>query len=727
MLVLAATVTAVLGAVPAPATAATPPRIDLRVLVLTDGSPWVEGIRQQLDSEGVPTTVVNLADGGRPAITAAYLADQLGDGTPHAKFDGVVLPSDTASGVTAAEQTALADFETQFGVRQVDAFSFPSAAVGLGAPTFSGPMDGVTATATPAALGDAFRYLTGPVKFEDNDPAIGESFGYLATALPDDPATGAHFEPMLTATGPGTSTSGVLAGVYRRGGREQLVLSFAFNYHQQQFRLLAPGVVDWLTHGVHLGYWRNYLTVHVDDLFAADSRWSSTGHCTPGEGDCAPNTPAGTPIRMTPADVTRAVTWQQQNGFTLDMLYNATGSDDAIADAGSDPLTDAMLAAKDDFRWLNHTYSHEFLGCVQDFTVIPWRCATDPATGQIQYATRALIDSEIDKNIAWATAHGVTIRPDELVGGEHSGTKILPQQPEDNPNFVASLTAHHMKWLGMDASREPEQRAVGSASGVPRHPINIFYNVANPDEEVSEYNWIYTSTADGGSGICTAQPETTTCIAPLDPATGFTGHIVPEQVQIMLGFMLTNDPRPFYVHQSNLAENGLLFPVLTAVLGAYRSMYATTAPVVEQTLTAAGGVLQDQASWTQARGAGTVSAYRQGDVVTVTGPAGTVVPITAPAGTTLGTGGPAFGDAYGGEQSAYRTLDASALTLSLPTSAAGPQTVAPAPPAAPAPAPVPVPPNDRTGAQRTVTNDAAQDSAPQTLVVPSPADPGTDR
>jgi hypothetical protein len=322
----------------------------------------------------------------------------------------------------------------------------------------------------------------------------------------------------------------------------------------------------------------------------------------------------------------------------------------------------------------------------------------------------------------------VTIRADELVGGEHSGTKILPQQPTDNPNFVASLTAHNVAWLGMDASREPQQRGVGSALGVPRHPINVFYNVANPDEEVTEYNWIYTSVADGGSGICTAQPETTTCISPLDPATGWTGHILPEQVQIMSGFMLTNDPRPFYVHQSNLAEAGLLYPVLTAVLNAYRSRFAASAPVVEQTLTAAGRALQDEASWTQARAAGTVSAYRQGGVVTVEGPAGSVVPVTVPAGTVLGTtGGTAFGDGYGGEQSAYRTLDGSALTLTLPVTAAGPTTVAPAPQPTPALPAAPVPANDRNGAERTVTNDAAQDSAPQTLVVPSAAGPEAGR
>ena len=214
LLVLIALLVALAG--PGPAAAAGSPRIDLRVLVLTDGSAWVEGIRQQLDAEGVPSTVVTLADPARPVITSAFLADQLADGTPHAKFDGVVVPG---SGVSADELAALAAFEAQFGIRQVDAFSFPSAAVGLNAPAFAGSLDGVTATVTPAGLGDAFRYLTGPVAFEDNDPAVAESFGYLTTPLPDDPATGSHFEPIVTAAAPGTATQHVIAGVHRSGGR----------------------------------------------------------------------------------------------------------------------------------------------------------------------------------------------------------------------------------------------------------------------------------------------------------------------------------------------------------------------------------------------------------------------------------------------------------------------------------------------------------------------------
>ena len=167
---------------------------------------------------------------------------------------------------------------------------------------------------------------------------------------------------------------------------------------------------------------------------------------------------------MTAADVDRAVAWQQQAGFTLDLLYNAAGSDQTIAESGSDPLTTAVLAAKDQFRWLNHTYTHEFLGCEQDFSVIPWRCATDPGTGQPVYATQALIDSEIQQNIDWATTNGVTIRADELVGGEHSGTKILPQQPDDKPELrrLGDRARHQVAGHGRLARTRPAGRRLGA-------------------------------------------------------------------------------------------------------------------------------------------------------------------------------------------------------------------------------------------------------------------------
>ena len=51
--------------------------------------------------------------------------------------------------------------------------------------------------------------------------------------------------------------------------------------------MLAPGLVNWLTRGVHLGFDRSYLAVHVDDVLLPNVRWVPGVHCTPG-ADCPP-------------------------------------------------------------------------------------------------------------------------------------------------------------------------------------------------------------------------------------------------------------------------------------------------------------------------------------------------------------------------------------------------------------------------------------------------------
>lgn len=639
-----------------PASAAGAPMVMLNVLVVTDGSPWVEDVRQQLASEGVPTTIVDLNSTTRPIITPLYLADQLPDGTPRAKFQGVVLPSDQPTKLQSTELSALASYEQTYSVRQVDGYVWPNPGVGLNPPSWSGSLDGITATATASARADSFRYLNGPVPFDAPAPNVTKAYGYLTSPQPDDPSTGAHFEPYLTAPIPGSTMTGTLAGVYTKSGRQQLVFTLTSNYYLGQFRYLAHGIVDWVTKGVHLGYWRNYFSTHIDDLFSADSRWSQVGKCTPGEGDCVAGVPPTNPIRMTPADVTNAVTWQQQNAYQLDFLFNGAGSDQAPQ---PDPLTTSLLANENQFMWMNHTYTHAFLGCVQDFTVIPWRCQTD-ASGNIIWVNKQTINGEIQKNLSFAAAHGIPLRPNELTGGEHSGTFILPQQPQDNPNFVQSITQNGIGWLGLDASREPNQRQVGSALGVPRHPINVFYNVSTAQDEVSEYNWIYTSKANGGSGICEAQPQTTTCITPLDLNTGWQSYILPLQVQITLGYVTANDPRPYYMHQSNLADDRLALQAVGSILSAYRNVFAANTPALDQIMTDAGIVLQKQGAWNQAQQGGQVSGYVQGNTVTITGPGGTSVPVTAPAGT-------AFGSAYAGEQSGWTTLGATPTTVVLPT------------------------------------------------------------
>jgi hypothetical protein len=330
---------------------------------------------------------------------------------------------------------------------------------------------------------------------------------------------------------------------------------------------------------------------------------------------------------------------------------------------GVDPLLTAFRRDARDFWWVNHTYTHQWLGCIQDFTVSPWQCTTD-ASGNTEWVDQATINGEIVNNTQWAQQNGIPIEADELAPGEYSGLRILPQQPVDNPNLVAAITANGVKWVPMDASREPAMRPIGSALGVPRHPIDVFYNVDTAADETSEYNWIYDSTQDGGSGLC--QSAGTPCLAPLSLTTGWTSFILPTQINTMLGAVVQNDPRPFMFHQSNLTGDRLLYPVVAGVLNDYNAVYSTSTPIVNQRLSAAGTALNNQDVWAQALGAGTVSGYVQGSTVTITGPSGTSVPFTAPTGSRVGsTRGALFGSAYGGEQSAYTTLGAGGLTLAL--------------------------------------------------------------
>ncbi|WP_320783404.1 hypothetical protein [Streptomyces sp. CRN 30] len=648
------------------------PRVDLRVLVVSDGGPSTDAIAAELQNSGTPYTEVDLQDTGRETIDAGFLADTV-DGRPRAKFQAVVLPNDNPFPTGSAEMAALAAYEQTYAIPQVDAYTYARPQVGLDAAVgsgYAGSVDGVQAEVTAAGKNGPFGYLEGAVPFEDNSATVGESYAYLSA-----PAAGADFTPYVEATGPGTSVKGSLVGEYRHDGRRELVVTFVYNQYQQQFRLLARGIVEWMTGGVHLGADRNYFAVHVDDVFAADDRWNSDLNCTPGDVDCTDPNAEPDPIRMVPADVDHATAWQTSRNFTLDFAYNAAGTVDHREDNnGVDELADKLVADRNAFRWINHTYTHAFLGCVQDTSVVPWKCATN-ADGSTQWVSKNDIVDEIATNEAWGETAGLPLETDELVTGEHSGLKVTPQQPEDNPNLGPALQDTGIAWLGSDNSRDPVQRQVGSATTVSRYPMNVFYNAGRAAEQVDEYNWIYTSRAQGGSGICEDNPATSTCLTtPLDTATGYTGHIVPLETRIALGHVLANDPKPHFIHQSNLAEERIAYPVLDGVLDSYDALFTADAPVVNLRMKDIGVEMQRRAAWRTALDAGQVTAYRIGDAVTVQAPSGVTVTATMPTGTQLGSTG--FGDAYAGAVSGWTASAGEPLALALPSSAGAPATAA---------------------------------------------------
>ena len=629
--------------------------VNLNVLVVTDATSAVEAVKQQLTAEGVPFTPIDLRQSGRQTITRGYLSRTLQDGTLAGNFDGIVLPGTTFSGLSGRERAALAWYERRFGVRQVDAYSPPMANLGMSSPpAYSGPLNG-TGSVTKAGVSAGFGYLRAGFPFSGGAAGI-PPFGYLANPMPGGGAT-----PLVTMSIP-HSGSGTLVWQYDHGGRQELGVGFGYAYGQAQFHYLAHGIVDWVTNGVNLGNWRNYLNIAYDDMFLGDAQWSPKYHCTPGASICPKGTPVTPTIRMKPDDVTYAVQWEKQHHFTIEFLYNG-GASQRFAVKGVDSLLVATKPVAKDFYWVNHTWTHAYFGCTQNFKVVPWQCVKS-SNGQMQWAANvSLVYSQTNKNFLWAKKEGIPAQPGLLASGEYSGLLILPQQPVDNPNMLQAMADDHIKWIVLDASREPDMRRVGPALGIPRHPIDVGYDVDTVVNEVNEFNWYNDSKADGGSGLCEVS-KTTMCRKPL-PASGWMSVIVPGQVQIVYSAVLNNDPRPFFMHQSNLTADRLGYPVMDGVLGVYRAVFNSTAPIVNFPTIKDGEILRNQQLWADAVKAGKITAWVQGNTVTISGPKGTPVPLTAPTGTKLGTA--AFGESYSHEVSAFTVLGSQPLKFTLPS------------------------------------------------------------
>ena len=133
----------------------------------------------------------------------------------------------------------------------------------------------------------------------------------------------------------------------------------------------------------------------------------------------------------------------------------------------------------------------------------------------------------------------------------------------------------------------------------------------------------------------------------------------------MYSALLNNDPRPFFMHQSNLTADRLGYPVMDGVLAAYRAVFNASAPIVNDPTLKLGEVMRNQQLWADAVKTGKITAWVQGNTVTISGPKGTPVPLTAPIGTKLGTA--AYGEPYSHEVSGFTVLGSQPLKFTLPS------------------------------------------------------------
>ncbi len=405
-----------------------------------------------LTQEGVPYTEVD-ATGVLGSETVAL--PTLSSGTT-GNYNGVVI-ADSPANFGAGALSPLFSYEAQFGVNQIDGYMFPSPALGVTEAT-GGALDGTTGALTPAGL-TAMPALKGPVPMDTG------TYGYSATVN-----AGAPFTSYLNA-----ASGDTMGGVYQhpgtgdpQAGVSELSLFFDYNENSLQWLLLAPGLINWVTQGTHLGLYRNYFGQDIDDNFINDNEWSSALQCTPAATDppdytcpvadqgvaagSGPGIPAD--VQMSAADVAYVVNWEQQTGIRLNLAFNAIGActADTAADESTavcngsyadpngttytdpgqavDPsypndagLVNALLADKADFNWIIHTWSHLFLGC-QVWEAQPLTSVTATASGGTFTA------GSYSYEVTAATAYGESepsIPQTVTVGADGSVTLTWPE------------------------------------------------------------------------------------------------------------------------------------------------------------------------------------------------------------------------------------------------------------------------------------------------------------
>ena len=198
------------------------------------------------------------------------------------------------------------------------------------------------------------------------------------------------------------------------------------------------------------------------------------------------------------------------------------------------------------------------------------------------------------------------MNPAELVTGGHTGLT--------NPAMPTALARTGVTRIAGDASLNPAVQMLGQAIVVPRHPAPVYYNVGTNAEQLDEFNWIYQR--------------------PVRTRAAHVDQYVNLSADQMLSFVVANDPRPFFAHQANLADEGTFFSVGDAFLAKYSAWFSV--PTVQPTMTDAGTLLMQLAGWQSALAAGQVTAYLQNGAVHITATALVSVPIT---GTSIGRGG----------------------------------------------------------------------------------------
>lgn len=487
--------------------------------------------RAILDQVGVPYEVLLAAN---DPLDEDLLYEANGDG----RFQGVILTSNNlayfdgtawASALSPEEWNTLWAYERHFGVRQLALNSYPSNYPEDYGFQFKGATD-TTATALSARLTTAGRST---FDYLQTNVAIPIRYAYTYLSELDPATTSTQVAPqMVDRSGNILAISSTSAD-----GRERLALTFAHNPYLLHTQLIAYGLVDWVTKGVFIGERSLYFTADVDDWFLPNDEWN------PRTMSIVPDS-----YRLTANDVASLAAQQialrakhrEARDYTTTLAFNGEGAnlsarlDCSPSGRSVDPLTSITRCLSQSFRWVNHSFSHDYF----DF---------------LDYAES---NYQIAENRTVARALGLAQPNSVLVTGDVSGLGWY------NPDGDGPKTDHGLLYSNqhfLDAASDLGVTVIASNASVPSHipacsgcgiyhplspdillvprwPTNVFYSVGTPAQLVSAYNAVY-----GPNGV----------LPYWDHDLSYQEFLEIE-TSTALFHMITGSPYPHFFHVANV-------------------------------------------------------------------------------------------------------------------------------------------------------------------------------
>ncbi len=604
-------------------------RVDMKLLIISaeganadggNGDPMLDAITFFAKEIGIPYDVLIARE---ESLTEDRLLNN-GDG----KYQGIIttdvnLGYDNGNGAfvsafNEAEWNLLWQYAREFNVRQIALSGFPGTSPeDYGLRNIPGLESTAESTAQLTAQGASiFNSLKStvsiPIKF-----AFTLQAELCGAACPNITTT-----PILL----NQNTGNVLGAVTEKDGREILSLTMTHNQFLTHSGLMAYDLINWITKGVFIGERRMYFTIDIDDHYLASAIWNpATNSNFPLEG---PNTVT---YRISATDLYAARDGVENlrsrfntNTFNYNQVFNADKADPfaTLSCADNASLSSATLCVKDFFPWVSHTFTH----------------------AEMDFLSYQQARAEMELNINFAEAR-LPFDRQFLVTGKHSGlgwyriadapagAQCVVDQVQDEfcqfgleASNTAMLQAAEDLGVKYLAANRGWQTHVAECDSclithplnsniklVPRWPTNIFFNTSTPEENTSEFNFLY------GPG------------APIVffPVAQTWQQILDFEADIALRHILSSSPYPHYVHQANQREyttgRSLVYDFSEAVLEEYSQYFSL--PLISQDWAELTQTLEKRTSFFNAGASGVID-MKDNSIVSISSANGGTVFVT---------------------------------------------------------------------------------------------------